>query len=84
MVVVRGSQNHETLPGGLKHRRGSGPAGLHAVSVDEPGWIIVKGVSDFAEAGSRIKEELDKNREQAARNAARAALRALAMDPMST
>jgi adenosylhomocysteine nucleosidase len=51
---------------------------------DEPGWIIVKGVSDFAEAGSRTKEELEKNREQAARNAARATLRALAIAPMST
>jgi hypothetical protein len=44
----------------------------------------VKGVSDFAEAGSRTKEELEKNREQAARNAARATLRALAIAPMST
>ncbi|WP_437830254.1 phosphorylase family protein [Sorangium sp. So ce1153] len=50
---------------------------------DEPGWIVVKGISDFAEAVSRTKEELEENRKHAARSSARAVLRALGTDPMS-
>jgi adenosylhomocysteine nucleosidase len=44
---------------------------------DDPGWIIVKSISDFADGATRAEEELGRNRETAARAAARAVLHAL-------
>ncbi|MFT3769409.1 MAG: hypothetical protein QM820_28560 [Minicystis sp.] len=52
-------------------------------NADEPGWIIVKGVSDFADHESRNKDELKKNRERAAYCSARAVLHVLVAEPMS-
>ncbi len=46
-----------------------------ATSGDEPGWIIVKGIADFADAASRAK--IAENRDRAARAAARVVLRTL-------
>jgi len=43
--------------------------------IDEPGWIVVKGISDFADAPSRAK--IEENRNGAARSAARVVLRTL-------
>jgi nucleoside phosphorylase len=46
-----------------------------ASSPEEAGWIVVKGISDFADAASRAR--IEETRETAARNAARVVLRAL-------
>ena len=43
--------------------------------IDEPGWIVVKGIADFADAPSRA--EIETNRTGAARSSARVVLRAL-------
>ncbi|MEO5727813.1 MAG: hypothetical protein ABI134_04745 [Byssovorax sp.] len=43
--------------------------------IDEPGWIVVKGISDFADTPSRAK--IEESRNGAARSAARVVLRTL-------
>jgi hypothetical protein len=43
--------------------------------IDEPGWIVVKGIADFADAPSRAK--IEESRNGAARSAARVVLRTL-------
>jgi nucleoside phosphorylase len=50
---------------------------ISAANADEqdPGWIVVKGIADFADAQSRAK--IDATRDLAARSSARAVLRAL-------
>ena len=45
---------------------------------DDAGWIVVKGISDFADSESREKDVLVRNRERAAASAARVVLETLA------
>lgn len=48
---------------------------------DEPGWVVVKGISDFADAPSRLK--ITETRAVAARASAMAVLRVLQLPPRS-
>jgi nucleoside phosphorylase len=54
-----------------------------ALSTDpsEPGWVVVKGISDFADAPSRLK--IKETRAEAARASAVAVLRVLQLPPRS-
>ncbi len=51
-------------------------------NTDEPGWIVVKGISDFADAPSRAR--IEENRNGAARSAARVVLRTLRLTHIPT
>lgn len=56
-------------------------ASAYPASIDEPGWIVVKGIADFADASSRA--DIAARRGPAARSSARAVLCALQSPTLS-
>ena len=48
-----------------------------STAIDEPGWVVVKGISDFADAASRAEDQLKRSRVRAARSSAGVVLQTL-------
>lgn len=67
--------------GGEMEGMGAVSAALASDPADDPGWVIVKGISDFADASSRSK--IKETRAKAAWASAMAVLRVLQLPPRS-